>query len=154
MPGARMRRRKQARDARRQQDLEGGGEDENKVGLSGKVSLFDDDDDAHVELKVNEKFKKRFEHNEGLKDKMRLKELQHELGDGDESSESEEDEDADLLTSKINDGETNLFSCPCVRAFVPTCLGRNRSRKLARSTARQRVWLAVCVRCSARRETY
>ena len=102
MPGARMRRRKQARDARRQQEGEAGG-DEPRVGDDGRVSLFDDDDDATVELQVNEKFKKRFEHNEGLKDKMRLKELEHELGGDDETSESEEDEDADLLTSKLND---------------------------------------------------
>ena len=38
--------------------------EENKVGNTGKISLFDEDDDGNVDLKVNEKFKQRFEHNE------------------------------------------------------------------------------------------
>ena len=100
MPGARMRRRKQARDLRKA--TEGGEDGENTVNASGKVSLFDDDQDEALDFTVNDKFKKRFEHNETLKDKMRLKELEEELGDEDESSESSEDEDGELLTQDIN----------------------------------------------------
>jgi protein KRI1 len=95
-----MRRRKQARDLRKA--TEGGEDGENTVNASGKVSLFDDDQDEALDFTVNDKFKKRFEHNETLKDKMRLKELEEELGDEDETSESSEDEDGELLTQDIN----------------------------------------------------
>ena len=39
-------------------------DDTPKLSANGKMSLFDDDGDANVQLKVNEKFKSRFEHNE------------------------------------------------------------------------------------------
>mmetsp|Transcript_43722 Transcript_43722/g.103920 ORF Transcript_43722/g.103920 Transcript_43722/m.103920 type:complete len:167 (-) Transcript_43722:47-547(-) len=111
MPGARMRRRKQARDQRAVE--EGGGQGPPDEKKSGKPSLFGDDgDDEEQEdflagadvggnLTINKKFEGRFEHNEKLKDRMRLKELTHELGSGSESS-TEEDEDGDLLTSKVD----------------------------------------------------
>eukprot|EP00960_Hanusia_phi_P013926 408786-Hanusia_phi.AAC.1 len=92
MPGARMRRRKKARQERQQQE-ESHDEEE-------KAKLFDDDEDEDVSLQVNEKFKERFEYNEKLKDKMKLKELEAQLGD-DDSSSTEEDE-GDLLTDKMD----------------------------------------------------
>lgn len=157
MPGARMRRRKQAREKRAAEDSAQGiaWEGQNH----GKQELFGEDDDGEddlfggapvdSELKINKKFEQRyapprapkartydlvhglpfskifvsmlaatsgelhhqarrsqsrapvrFEHNEKLKDRMRLKELEKELGSDSETSTSE-DEDGELLTSKV-----------------------------------------------------
>ena len=100
-----MRRRKQAREARLRESAAGADDSDAapRVQDSGRVALFDEEEEVDANLRVNEKFKKRFEHNEGLKDKMRLKELTQELGeDGDSTSSEEEDSEGELLTEEVN----------------------------------------------------